>query len=229
MYGKIKITADLKVLTGLHIGGSNAFSAIGAVDLPVIRDVKTQLPIIPGSSLKGKLRTLMARNCSQSYRLNEPEKDPIEIARLFGTSKKVGGDTGPLPSRLQFCDCFLKNRDELKEVGATEVKFENSINRLDSKSNPRQIERVIRGAVFGFFLCYDIVKREEVRDDFKNLAEGFKLLQMDYLGGHGTRGYGKVAFSDFSVMAVENCLDSEKIRELAGIMKEVEDSEKLSV
>ena len=61
MYGKIKITADLHLLTGMHIGGSNIFSSIGSVDSPVIRDAMTQQPIIPGSSIKGKLRTLLVR------------------------------------------------------------------------------------------------------------------------------------------------------------------------
>lgn len=52
MYGKILIRCELVVRTGLHIGGSSAFSAIGAVDSPVVRDTTTGLPIIPGSSLK---------------------------------------------------------------------------------------------------------------------------------------------------------------------------------
>ena len=61
MTGKILIKCDLVVRTGLHIGGSSSFSAIGTVDSPVIRDPFTGLPIVPGSSLKGKLRTLLAR------------------------------------------------------------------------------------------------------------------------------------------------------------------------
>ena len=54
MYGKILLKCDLVVLTGMHIGGSSTFSAIGAVDKPVVRDARTGLPIVPGSSLKGK-------------------------------------------------------------------------------------------------------------------------------------------------------------------------------
>ena len=65
MYGKILIRCDLIVRTGMHIGGSSAFSAIGAVDSPVVRDCYTGLPIVPGSSLKGKLRTLLARSVYQ--------------------------------------------------------------------------------------------------------------------------------------------------------------------
>ncbi len=60
MYAKLEITGTLEVLTGMHIGASSAFAAIGAVDLPVIRDTLSDRPMIPGSSLKGKLRTLLA-------------------------------------------------------------------------------------------------------------------------------------------------------------------------
>ena len=54
MIAKVEITGILEVVTGLHIGGNSAFAAIGAVDSPVISDVRTRDPIIPGSSLKGK-------------------------------------------------------------------------------------------------------------------------------------------------------------------------------
>ena len=40
MYSKIQITGVLETKTGMHIGGSSAFSAIGAVDSPVIKDVR---------------------------------------------------------------------------------------------------------------------------------------------------------------------------------------------
>lgn len=61
MYAKIQITGTIEVKTGMHIGGSSAYAAIGAVDSTVIKDVRTGLPMIPGSSLKGKMRTLLAR------------------------------------------------------------------------------------------------------------------------------------------------------------------------
>ena len=76
MYAKIKIFGDLYVKTGMHIGGSSAFAAIGAVDSPVIRDTRSSLPMIPGSSLKGKMRTLLAEELANSAekRIAEEEK-----------------------------------------------------------------------------------------------------------------------------------------------------------
>lgn len=122
MTGKILIKCDLVVRTGLHIGGSSSFSAIGTVDSPVIRDPFTGLPIVPGSSLKGKLRTLLARcSCVNGETLPDFSADGEVLLRMFGGSEPVRF------ARLQFADAFLLNYDQLKGVGVTEVKSENTI------------------------------------------------------------------------------------------------------
>lgn len=201
MFGKIKITADIKVQTGLHIGSNAGFTAIGAVGAPVIRDARTQLPILPGSSLKGKMRTLLARKYSNSYVLDAADKDVPKIARLFGTAPKDKNEKIKL-SRLQFSDCFLKNAEQLKEIGLTEIKFENTITRETAVANPRQIERVIRGAIFGMTIIYETEEESQISEDFKTISEGLQLLQADYLGGNGTRGYGRISFHNFDVQPV---------------------------
>ncbi|TYQ18237.1 UNVERIFIED_CONTAM: CRISPR-associated protein Csm3 [Acetivibrio alkalicellulosi] len=220
MYGKIRISAEIEIKTGMHIGGSNAYSAIGAVDSPVIRDTLTKDPIIPGSSLKGKLRTLLARSISQSIILEKHNNDHDSIKRLFGSSGDKIGDK-IIKSRLIFSDCPLKNKDKLKEVGSTEIKFENTIGRIDSVANPRQIERVIRGAIFDFKLVYDIDNKDELEADMKNFAHAIKLLQMDYLGGHGTRGYGKVDFSIIDIEVMENCINQDEKAKIIEILRDV--------
>ena len=156
MYGKMLITCSLVVRTGLHIGGSGIFSPIGAVDSPVIRDPLTRQPIVPGSSLKGKLRTLLVRSDSYSkgdgiVRLPEIDKEPRErkeIRQLFGCAHPV------CRSRLQFSDCFVTNAEEMGTVGLTGVKTENAIRRDTSVANPRQIERVNPGVKFGVRIVY---------------------------------------------------------------------------
>ncbi len=221
MYSKLQIKGNIEVKTGLHIGGSNVFSAIGAVDSPVVRDAKTKLPIIPGSSLKGKIRTLLAR--SRSDFLKDCNDDPKAIIRLFGGSKK--DETGKIPSsRLKFSDCFMNNSKELNEadIDVTEVKFENTISRATAVANPRQIERVVRGAIFGFEVIYDADDESQIVDDFKLLTEGLKLLQYDYLGGHGSRGSGRISFSKLSVEPVYGEVSSQIISECEKILKEVE-------
>lgn len=221
MYGKILIHCKLIVSTGMHIGDSSAFSAIGAVDSQVVRDPLTGLPIIPGSSLKGKLRTLLARRLAEDIQhMPKHDDDDVRIKRIFGSSSPVQA------ARMQFADCFVSNADAMRKVGITEVKAENGINRADSVANPRFIERVTRGTEFNVNIVYDIADESQVMEDLSLLAKGMKLLQLDYLGGHGTRGSGRVSLRDFSVTPFEAELD---IPELKALFKEVEEYELLPV
>ena len=202
MTGKILIKCDLVVRTGLHIGGSSSFSAIGTVDSPVIRDPFTGQPIVPGSSLKGKLRTLLARrSCVNGETLPDFSADGEVLLRMFGGSEPVRF------ARLQFADAFLLNYDQLKGVGVTEVKSENTINRLTSKANPRQIERVIAGSRFGINIVYNLSDPKEMEEDLSLLSKAMKLLQLDYLGGHGSRGNGRVSFQNFQVIPYPETLN----------------------
>ena len=195
-YAKILISGEIEVKTGLHIGGGQSFSAIGAVDSPVIRDPLTKMPIIPGSSLKGKMRFLLAKDFSLSGLLSEANKDAEEVIRLFGSSEK----NNIKRARLKFNDSFMKNREEIeaKKVDITEIKYENTIDRKTSVANPRQIERVIAGSVFSFDLFYEITNKEQLEEDFENIKLGLDLLQYDYIGGHGTRGSGRILVKDLS-------------------------------
>lgn len=203
-YTKIKIQGTIEVKTGLHIGGDDSFSAIGAIDSPVVRDPLTRDPVIPGSTLKGKMRSLLAREMGtvRADGVRGFENDCIEIKRLFGSSQKDSdaAGTGLQMSRLQFGDCFLQNKDDLPQI--FENKFENTIDRLTSVANPRQIERVIRGAKFGFEIIYNVEKPDEVAEDFANIATAMNLLENDYLGGGGTRGNGRICFTDVTAVVV---------------------------
>ncbi|MBC6679711.1 type III-A CRISPR-associated RAMP protein Csm3 [Zhenpiania hominis] len=203
MFSKIEITGVIEVITGMHIGASDSFSAIGAIDTPVVRDPVSRLPIIPGSSLKGKMRSLLAKAYNKRT-LSEHNDDDARIIRLFGASKGKE-DGNPQRSRLIFSDAILNNKEELEELGAdsvTEVKEENSINRISGVANPRQLERTIRGAKFPLSIIYDADDPEKVVEDFKVIADGLKLLQYDYIGGHGSRGYGKIQFKSLEADVV---------------------------
>ena len=209
MYGKILIQCDLVVRTGMHIGGSSAFSAIGAVDSPVVRDPYTGYPIVPGSSLKGKLRTLLARSrCQDIENMPDFDQDDEVILRLFGSSEPVRR------SRLQFADAFLSNADQLANVGVTEVKTENAISRANSVANPRQIERVIAGAKFAVRIVYEVTDPDQIHEDLALLAKGMKLLQMDYLGGHGSRGSGRVSLKNFALESYGAPADLDELKAL---------------
>lgn len=215
MYTKIIIQFDLEVKTGMHIGGSSTFSAIGAVDSPVIRDSLTGRPIVPGSSLKGKLRTLLARSYAKDIeKMPEFKNDNEVILRMFGS-------TGAR-SRLQFADAFVSNADRMKAVGLTEVKFENTIDRTSSQANPRQIERVNAGTVFAETIVYDAADPQQMEQDLQELARAMKLLQMDYLGGHGSRGSGRVSLKNFRVSSFGEKVDCEALNRLFDEVAEYE-------
>lgn len=195
IYGKLIIKGNLKVVTGMHIGAGSDFSSIGAVDNVVVRDSITKKPYIPGSSLKGKMRYLLARVYAKNGKMSDFKDEHDEIGRLFGQSEKYA-------SRLQFQDVFFneESAERIEKIGTdlylSEIKFENTINRLTAIANPRQLERVPAGSYFDFKLVYNVENDEDLKTDFENISSCFNLLQEDYLGGHGTRGYGRVAFDN---------------------------------
>ena len=197
--GKILIQGDLTIKTGMHIGGGSDYAPIGAVDSPFIRDSLTQEPIIPGSSLKGKIRTLLARYRSKKNIVNSIDEDDDVIKRLFGSTKPQ------TISRLQFQDLFISEETKLlfesidTDTYMGEVKFENTINRVTSVAMPRQIERVPAGTKFAFKLVYTLIDKDEAEEDLGILRKGLELLQLDYLGGHGTRGYGRISIDNVTI------------------------------
>jgi CRISPR-associated protein Csm3 len=284
LLGKVRITSTLNVETGLHIGGGGESLDIGGLDKPVIRDPLTQHPYLPGSSIKGKLRSILERlenkpvnrpGGSGTYRYESDDlvdgftevkqghgKPPLlifydgaqicKVCRVFGstgvdcwvksdaveveqleavkdTSKRriakandgsrlgafveeSAGEIGELytkvkgrnsTARLIVRDCHLQREsaEKLERVNTglymTEWKFENGIDRITAAANPRQVERVPAGSKFQFELIYTVEDSSQAVEDLQNLAIALALLEDDALGGHGSRGYGKVKFADF--------------------------------
>lgn len=225
--GKIIIKTDLTVLTGLHIGSSDAYSAIGTVDSPVIKSSKDGKPIIPGSSLKGKLRSLLAAVTPSDYKPEKNDKKIDYFNKDHSSIKKLFGSSAPIkPARLQFSDAYVCDKT-IKLSNLTEVKFENTINRGNCMANPRQIERVVPGIKFETVIVYNIEENSEAKRDMEMLAKGFKLLQLDYLGGHGSRGSGRVSFNNFNIEVIEN--DTISSDDIKTLFKEVEEYELLHI
>ena len=211
-----EITGAIVLETGLHIGAGDAEMHIGGIDNPVIKHPLTQEPYIPGSSLKGKMRSLLewwsgalTSDHPLGWKDRERAKDPAvdAILKLFGVS---GGEQVPAnemedfgPGRLNFWDCMLdpdwKKEVEARNLPLTEAKFENSINRISGTAiNPRQTERVPAGARFHFRLTMRRFAGDG-EDLLAMLKRGLRLLELDSLGGNGSRGYGKIAFKDLKL------------------------------
>jgi len=219
LLGKVKLAGILRAVTGLHIGASKEVLDIGALDLPVVRDPASREPYIPGSSLKGKLRSLFEREMAYEVVPTDPasffnrrvgdarihvcndvdKAYDCSICRLFGSSGDREHAGSNFPARLRVRDAFFTDytRDDLEEVetGAlyTEIKFENVLHRVTAAATPRQIERVLPGSDFMFELIYDVEQNsQQLAEDLKNLFFLLELLEDDALGGHGSRGSGKV-------------------------------------
>lgn len=219
MFTKIQITGKIEVVTGMHIGSSSAFAAIGAVDSPIVKDARTKLPMIPGSSFKGKMRTLLAKVYNENL-ASKPDDDAPCLTRLFGSAKKDQVKR----SRVLIADMIMSNAQELRNQGLqslTEVKFENTINRVNAVATPRQIERAIRGSVFDLDIIYEAEEEKEIVEDMEILAKGFRLLQYDYLGGNGSRGYGKVKFLDLNAEVVIGDVDEKILQKCNEMLEKV--------
>jgi len=195
------IKGKIECLTGMHIGGSKEKFEIGGVDNPVIRDPKTNLPYIPGSSLKGKLRTLLEFKLGV-VKIDDkgsagPSKDP-KITNIFGGTPKDENVNGP--TRLIVRDAFPDEetiemwKNANTELLYTEYKAENTIDRLSAEANPRFIERVLKGSKFDLILIFSIydIDKETYSESLNNLLNSMKLLEHSSLGGGGSRGSGEI-------------------------------------
>lgn len=186
---KIGYEATIELLSGLHIGASTENAQIGGVDKPLIRRKKDDQPYIPGSSLKGKMRCLLEqRRGSSEVGMSD------QVNGLFGFSAKE------IQSKILFrdADLTIDSAKELKDnfntdLPYTEVKFENSISRTSgTATNPRQIERVPAGAKFHAKFVINVWDTDNEKEFIELFMEGIKLLEADYIGGSGTRGYGHI-------------------------------------
>jgi len=214
--GKYIITADIKLKTGLHIGGTEEGFDIGGIDNPVIKDKVTGLPYIPGSSLKGKLRSLIEwahgkidikkNDKTKEWEGNLCTKPNEPIGIVFGVPAENHKDDLPGPTRLAVRDAYpdenqiKKWQDAMGEKIYTEAKTENAIDRLTSAANPRSMERVPADSIFKEEFVYDVYKKDDV-SNLKLLFEGMMLLEDSYLGGGGTRGSGKIEFTNIQITA----------------------------
>jgi CRISPR-associated protein Csm3 len=213
---KVFISGTIIAKTGMHIGGSKTALDIGGIDLNVIKNAKG-VPYIPGSSIKGKLRSILAREeGSIAVRPDKSipqgaktDRDCKQIVEIFGDANdKAALGT---PSRLIIRDAFLQmdhfNKEkegsgifsEL-ELEYTESKWENTINRLTGTAeHPRQLERVPAGACFNFCFIYNVMDDGKKESHLKEIIRAMRILEDDYLGGQGSRGYGQIKFENVSI------------------------------
>lgn len=205
---KIIITGIVIAETGLMIGGSSSALEIGGTDKQIIRNPVDKKPYIPGSSLKGKMRSLLeiSRGTIHNDEREKglPTQNPDhEAARLFGHINK-NKEKKQQPSRLIVRDGMI-TEDSLEilkntELLYTEVKAENTINRITAEANPRFFERVPRSAEFELNMTLNVFQSEQEDKSLDLVYECLRLIEDDYLGGGGSRGNGQVKFKLTSVV-----------------------------
>jgi len=237
LLGKIVIKGKIEAKTGLSIGGSTVGLDIGGVDNPVIKDAEGK-PYIPGSSLKGKMRSLLEKELGlatddKRVWIVKPNKkgekgisihlcndENCPVCNIFGRtngefnkidylkSNKISDEkvkiTNTTPTRLIVRDATLIKESITEEMRKnldleyTEVKFENVIDRITSAANPRQTERVPAGAQFNFEMIYNVFNEQD-KENLREVFKAMKLLEDDYLGSSGSRGYGEIKFDKIKV------------------------------
>src|SRR6478609_976301 len=227
LIGKLILEGEMHCETGLHVGAGKGSLEIGGSDNPVVKDAFGR-PYVPGSSLRGKIRSLLEQSSGlavpselvylskrkgQEVRIHQSDRPDDEVCLLFGRSagrmEKVIGDTvetaSATPARLTFYDAPLlvdsitsQMRENLDDE-LTEVKSENAVDRITSQANPRTLERVPAGAKFSFRIVLDVLCDEDA-PLFMRVLEGLRLLEDDALGGGGSRGSGRVRFSNLRLV-----------------------------
>ena len=228
LQGKIFLQGDIHAKTGLHIGGNTGDLDIGGVDNPVIRNQLNRHPYIPGSSLRGKMRSLLDRHFQNElnkpvgsgvhvHECQEPGKyKTCPVCQVFGVAPQGAMRGHTKPTRLIVRDTSLDAESE-KELDAadmdtdyTEIKTEVAIDRISSAATPRHQERVPAGAIFGpLKIVHSLYTQNEndtatqLQDElrfFEIILIAMELLEDDYLGGSGSRGYGQIAFKNMKVI-----------------------------
>lgn len=236
------LEGELEVITGLCIGGIKESIEIGGVDNIVQstideKDPTKKIPFVPGSSVKGKIRSLLdltyaedisgSRKPSNEYikigdnTIKYPKNGrgalipvvfgvPAEEGKHFSRSRLICRDFMPTEETKKWWD------DNPNIVDGTEVKAENTVNRLTSAANPRFFERVPPRSKFKVELILSIYEGDDEKEMLSLLFEGLKMLEDSYLGGLGTRGSGKVKLVNLKMheRTIKYYEGSEKQREV---------------
>lgn len=204
--GRVIIKGFIRAKTGLHVGAGKGEVKIGGVDNSVMRDLLTNQPYIPGSSLRGKLRSLAEKSEISAKQNTKINKDVFihtcgnphcPVCSIYGAP---GQSDTATPTRLVIRDCYMepesvKRLDNANpDMPYTELKYESAIDRVTSQATPRVIERVPADTVFGPFEMIFSLYNDDDSVMLKKLFRAMSMLEDDYLGGGGGRGSGKIKF-----------------------------------
>lgn len=200
-----EIKGIITLLSGMSIGGNPSNIEIGGNDNPIIRNPITNEPYIPGSSIKGKIRSLTEWNLGKidDGSVHSCNEINCQVCNVFGRSASNSKIAKSAPTRLVVRDAYLTEESKkiLKKLREdkgidTEIKYENSINRITSVATPRNIERVPAGVQFELNMSYKVFDLDDEgkmdEENFNEVLKGLKLLSLDGIGGGISRGNGHI-------------------------------------
>jgi CRISPR-associated protein Csm3 len=206
----VEVTGTMVVQTGLRIGAGGSSLEIGGLDTPIIRHPVTRIPYVPGSSIKGKLRSLLEVNNFRIGNFLEPRATSgpcgcggCVACWLFGCGDVRNTSE---PTRLIFRDCVMREESVeqmqplLSEgIFYSEVKTEVTMDRASGKvgtAGPRSMDRIAAGTKLDFRVTVRVLEGDNEEEMKATLAKALQLLEAEGLGGSVTRGYGQVRFED---------------------------------
>lgn len=205
----LKYEGKMTLMTGMAIKGANDDLNIGGADSEVVKNPITGMPYIPGSSLKGKMRSLLEINEGKFFKKKDGQetggpcncgnKDCL-ICTLFGAHQNPNAKSAP--TRIIVRDCSMDEASiytidnmPLDKGNYLELKAENSINRKSGTAeSPRFIERIPAGLSFNVEIMLNVFDGDNEKKMVEEIDKGIRLVENSYLGGSGTRGYGQVKF-----------------------------------
>jgi CRISPR-associated protein Csm3 len=202
----VEMKFEIELLDGMRIGGAGGGLEIGGVDpnLMALKDPVSGQPYIPGSSLKGKLRSTLEKQhglgkegkpcgCGQSG---------CPVCPVFGAHMNTNAGTSRLTVRdARFTPEYLAQWQQRVAEGlpVLETKTENIIHRERGVAqHPRTQERVPAGAVFGAEMVLRVFEKDNDTEMLKNLKNALAVIQrFDSLGAGGSRGSGRIRIRNF--------------------------------
>lgn len=203
-----KYEGTIKLITGLAIKGASNELNIGGADSEVVKNPLTGEPYIPGSSLKGKMRSQLERVYGMRNRYGKDEfskpcgcgEKTCPVCTLFGAHMNTKAASAPTRIIVRDCEFTEDSRAVIQNMpvergGYLELKAENLIQRDKGTAEaPRFMERVPAGLGFKIEILLQVFEGDREEQLKGEIEKALGLVEESYLGGSGSRGYGQVKF-----------------------------------
>lgn len=188
--GKLRLAGSFATFSGLSVGREKTGKENASLPRMLVRHPVTAVPFIPASCFRGSLRRLFAEG---------KQGESPEAVSVFGAS----GPSAPRKGRAAFRDVYPDPEsarviaDQNQEGYLSEIKICASMDRVTSQGTSFAIEQIPAGCGFQFEIFFDVLEADGP-DLFLALLGAMERLEASSVGGHGSRGLGKIRFGKWS-------------------------------